>query len=261
MKIAIVSDLHVDFYINLVKWRKFPADVLVIAGDISNSPERTIRLLKEVSPHYEHIVFVDGNHEHYSNLTHGRTTEMNIHRIKELCEAEGFTNVTFLPTASLISINDYDFIGVNGWYSMDAMGDPDTNISFWQEYMHDDERCNITATGNSPRLMAARDAAKLTRRLELTRAAGRKAFIVTHTAPLRESLVWKISPVWNRANSFYMSSFLGQVLEENTDIIPYWVHGHTHYAKMYKHLNTEVIINPRGYPSENTKWTPVVLDV
>jgi predicted phosphodiesterase len=245
---------------NLVKWRKYPADVLVIAGDTANSPERTIKLLKEASPHYEHIVFVDGNHEHYSNLKHGRNPEQLLKVLQEQLEKSELENVTFLEHTS-ISIGDYDFIGVNGWYSMDALGNPDSNLEWWREFMNDDERCHITASGFSPRLMAARDAAKLARRLEVTRAAGRKAFVVTHTAPLRESLVWKMSHLWNTSNSFYMSGFLGQVLEENTDIIPYWVHGHTHYAKMYKHMDTEVIINPRGYPSENRNWTPVVLDV
>ena len=76
-----VSDLHIDYWdpkwktsfmsCGLIKnrpldWKKMKvkSDVLVVAGDVSDNLEFTIKYLKSLRKYYKKILFVDGNHEH-----------------------------------------------------------------------------------------------------------------------------------------------------------------------------------------------------
>lgn len=66
--IHLVSDLHLEFQPDggqsLVS--KLPeADVLIVAGDLSNTPT-LFGALKMLSAKYPHVVFVPGNHDWYS---------------------------------------------------------------------------------------------------------------------------------------------------------------------------------------------------
>jgi hypothetical protein len=36
----------------------------------------------------------------------------------------------------------------------------------------------------------------------------------------------------------------------------YWIAGHGHSCKRFKHNNVEVIMNPRGYGKENPEFKP-----
>lgn len=81
MNIDYVSDLHLDFYIEpegnqqnyTAKTRGFlqqllpvmPAEVLVIAGDLSHFNQQSYETLQFFSEHYKQVFFVFGNHDYY----------------------------------------------------------------------------------------------------------------------------------------------------------------------------------------------------
>ncbi len=73
----IISDLHIDHW-DVTIGVKYPcgsrihhpfkitpqSDILIVAGDISDDLELSLKYLDEVSKHYKKVLFVDGNHEH-----------------------------------------------------------------------------------------------------------------------------------------------------------------------------------------------------
>ena len=75
MKIAICSDIHLEFG-SLPLLNNAGADVLVLAGDImmakhSINLERSLnyhKFFEHVSKEFDYVIYVPGNHEHYSNL-------------------------------------------------------------------------------------------------------------------------------------------------------------------------------------------------
>lgn len=73
MKFSLISDMHVDF-----PQPKTPYDQLeqfvIVAGDTSNGLEGT-KFLQKLQRKGFDVFAVDGNHEHYSNLTQGRTQQ------------------------------------------------------------------------------------------------------------------------------------------------------------------------------------------
>ena len=73
MKFTLVSDLHIDNYPDnqQIDWhvvhRWARADILVIAGNVSDSFHCTIEEILLARQAFRHVVFVDGPCEHYSD--------------------------------------------------------------------------------------------------------------------------------------------------------------------------------------------------
>ena len=49
-------------------------------------------------------------------------------------------------------------------------------------------------------------------------------------------------------------------ISQNENIMM-WVNGHTHLSKYMDINGTACICNPRGYPNENPRWKPLVIDL
>lgn len=258
MKICFVSDLHCDVGSQpSIRWPE--ADVLVVAGDVANSIGEVEKFFRKLSraQSYEHIVYVDGNHEHYSNAPQDRTIMQTLARLAELVP-----DVVMLPLIPHIKIGSHYFIGRNGWYSMDAAGDPVANQQRWRERMNDNKWIGFDKLGIAmPWDRAKEDAEIVSERIRQVREADPEArfIIVTHTAPTRETLSQR--PEHLLDNAFYANLHMEKVLEDHGSRIDYWVHGHTHYRQMKQFGSTTMIVNPRGYPSENPSWEPIVIEV
>jgi UDP-2,3-diacylglucosamine pyrophosphatase LpxH len=120
MHFDLVSDLHENFWSpeKNLKWNGLGTSlVCVVACDISSDWNYTYEKLVEISQHYRHVIFVDGNHEHglQPNL-HQHCGEFQL-RIAE------HDNITYLHK-SVIVLDDTAFVGCNGWWTYD-FGMPD----------------------------------------------------------------------------------------------------------------------------------------
>lgn len=265
MKICFVSDLHVDHNSGRIRWKDYPADLLIVAGDTSNSIGDTITTLKRASPHYPRIIVVDGNHEHYANAKQMRFVDETIERLRELAPS----NVTFLNGDSVEKIGGFYFVGANGWFSVDCVGDPDANkATFYDNGKPPNDNYNIgfmETWGRSewfqrqPWERAEDDAANIRARIEETLLDDPEArfIVVTHTAPHRDMVGW--SPKDMMWNAFYVNSHMTRVMEDLGEHIHVWHHGHTHYRKEKTINGIYVIANPRGRYPENPGWEPVVI--
>src|SRR5690349_2043526 len=136
MKIDICSDMHIDHWWHTTKvlaldgpktvWHDGSAlyvdwawyrenvgggDVLIIAGDLSNSIEVATKSLLHASEVYRYVVYVDGNHEHYNKMPYSR----NMVDIALACAM--LPNVVFLSSDSpVFTVEHVAFVGANGWY-------------------------------------------------------------------------------------------------------------------------------------------------
>lgn len=271
MKICFVSDLHVDLMNQrYITWPE--ADLLLVAGDTANSIGDTIKFLSKVSKLgiYRDILFLDGNHEHYSNakkspLASVRPIEQTLDRLNEL-KPEGST---FLPRERAVKIGKFYFIGRCGWYSLDSAGDPAHNRARWFEGVDsggtNDNKwigfSRLTGEQPLPWELAEQHAKEIDEIITETVEADPEArFIVaTHMAPCRETLSDSVKHLLS--NPFYCNLNMTSVMERHGERIEAWHHGHTHERRDRYVNGVYVIVNPRGHPGENPSWEPVVLDL
>ena len=133
MKFDLISDFHVEMNVSFKTTRLWEqgdpihyawhndrkSDLLVVAGDSANSHEFARDVIVEASKYYEHVVFVDGNHEHYSNYQNGWTVlrDMEWFNRQFTWNDKIVDNVTYLDGNNTFKIDKTLFIGVNGWYN------------------------------------------------------------------------------------------------------------------------------------------------
>ena len=135
MRVAVISDLHIDFSDLTLPG----GDVLILSGDVMEArhfkkdmynpemvlleherkdqrPDRFFRFIEEeCSKKYREIVYVMGNHEHYSgDFAKGRQ------RFEDFCSAHAITNITLLEKDT-VRIDGYEFIGGTLWTDFNDM--------------------------------------------------------------------------------------------------------------------------------------------
>lgn len=256
MKIAIASDLHVDVGSQpSIEWPE--ADVLVIAGDTANNIGSLLKIAGQVAEKYKNVVIVDGNHEHYSNRKQHRTIDMTIENIiLQLPDNVHFLG-TKAPAKDVVVIDGYAFIGCNGWYGDNASFDG----AFWKEYMNDFNQI-FTMNGEGPATLAMEHGDHILGSVGAALVDGLIPVVVTHTSPtILQTTNKPWDPSWNRANQFYYNPFMQETLDKFGPQIPLWIHGHVHTRKATEINGCYIMCNPRGYPSENAGWTPIVMDI
>lgn len=249
MKIAITSDLHINYHDWPIDWPE--ADVLLIAGDTANDMQTSNRLWKEAAGHYRDVLVIDGNHDHWSRPEREMTVEENIQSILPHLDS----NVHFLGhhNPSMI-INGIKFIGVNGWYSADYGGDPEMARHSYSDYS-DYQRIFQGTHQTMPWYRAQDDAEMINSEL----ASGHPSVVMTHTIPHRSCV--KDGPQFAASNNFFYNSHMEKIIEGECDNLRMWVFGHTH-DRMEKTINDVLVhANPRGQRSENPRWWVTTYDV
>ena len=125
--VDIVSDLHQDYWdlrLNLrhpsgirshVPFEINPTsgtNILIVAGDISDSIGFSLDSLRLWKQHYKHILFVDGNHEHF----HIIPKMYSPHAIGREMSKPEYKDIHYLPTQPFV-LNGIAFVGVSGWWN------------------------------------------------------------------------------------------------------------------------------------------------
>lgn len=273
MRIALFSDLHLEFGSPFVPPVDLAADVIVLAGDIS-SPGRKVPAWARQTFGDRPVVYVSGNHELYGQVMHKVEREIRaeaaLHGVCYLqCGSVVIGGVRFLgctlwtdlrlPILSLHTgefrsdpdrarlealarLSDFSSIRLReavpgGW----AEGSAYTPVRFRPHHMtaiHHEQRAWLTAALAEPF-----DGPKV---------------VVTHHGPTAASVVDRYKDDW--LSPFYASELPSELFE----LPMLWVHGHTHDSLDYRVGNCRVICNPRGYPKsrlipdlfENQSWSP-----
>lgn len=254
MKYDLASDLHVDFDINDIDWaskKTHDSDIIIIAGDVSNTVEQTVDELRRISDHYKHVIFVDGNHEHYGNQLGQKT--INDTENELLDKLSKYQNIAYLHrNHPSIVIGNVAFIGCNSWYDFKFIPDINTVsqcISLYMSNSSDPKQCNFTTHPEKMAIEHAEIIANEVSHFNQNKDID-KIVIITHTSPHYLGVTWKTDRhSWNLFNGAYGNSEMEKVwIADEHNKIVHAVYGHVHdQHDFYGDNGIRFITNPRGY--------------
>jgi Icc-related predicted phosphoesterase len=232
MKLLIASDIHTDHGmsgLSAIRRNAKDADVVIVAGDIG-TPKTLYISLAELAKTNKPVVYVLGNHDHilaYSD------------EVFAICEqaAIDYPNLHLLND-SHVTIDGQRFIGSTLWYN--TTKDPTffdfayiPNFSNWYKKANRDTLDYFLET------IEPNDV------------------VITHHMPSHRS----VHPRWINSpyNRFFVCPEAEPIIEATQPKM--WIHGHTHDTVDYAYGKTRVVCNPCGYPGENPRWCPVILEI
>lgn len=259
MLVQYSSDLHIEFLTaeQIPKlFKNIGADVLVLAGDICaiNNPtdyDKFIVMLNYYTPKYEYVLMIAGNHEYYCTGTPSKDTCMDAvnRRLKALSKT--YTNYIYLncDTVTLtIKKKSYTFIGATLWTKV-CIADRLTV----QDKMNDYE-CIYTCKPSGIAKFTVADMQKLHAKhvlfikKTLSELKGKKTSVVliTHHKPVGDTT--------DEKKTVLTQAYECDITDLIVSPIKIAIYGHTH-VKYDKVINgVRYLSNPRGYPSQRTKY-------
>ena len=253
MKLAIASDLHIEF--GDITLDNPGVDLLILAGDIcmakdldkqSERGDRTRNFFQRVSVEFPQIIYVTGNHEIYS----GDFAKVHT-QIQNFLDTHSITNITLLDKQT-VDIDGYQFIGGTLWTDFNDM---DSFTMFNAERaMNDYKSVKNTNDRVSYKFLPKHALSDHRQMRDYLRAcmanykeSGRtdnKIVVITHHAPSPLSIHEKYANDDLMNGNFY--SNMDQFIMDNPQI-QLWIHGHMHDPFDYGISGTRVVCNPRGY--------------
>lgn len=255
--IRVASDLHLEGYTGKTPdWHSevfLPAhendasSVLVLAGDISSSPEQLLAFIRYVEPRFEKVFYVPGNHEYYKQNYQG----LNAYLTAEL---QG-TNVLFSGSETFCHEHDgVRFVGCTLW----GDGGPDAVSQVQvQHFLNDFRLIKFSDEGSTDaRSFKVQDMIGEFKRQKaqikqyLNSPFNGDTVLITHHLPSRRLVSKRF---WTGDGS---DGANGGFVGACDDILAYdiapkiWIHGHTHDTGDTMLWKTRIVCHPAGYRSE-----------
>lgn len=252
MKIALLSDLHLEHSYPGQYFNPGTGEILILAGDIfcahhlkKNGYLNEIyrKFIKDCADNYEHVLFVTGNHGFYGYNYEGAFKTLE----------EAFPDNFHLLENTTVKINNVNFIGFNLWtdfYKENAIEMMDAEM-----YMNDYKSIRI---GSNYRKLRAKDVLEIHRKSreyleqKLQELADEQVFVISHHAPSPQCIAPKFKT--SRCNGAFCSDFDELIL--NSPNLKNWVFGHVHTAFDFHIGHCRLTCNPRGYQGETTGFNP-----
>lgn len=252
----ICSDLHIDQWnknlyqkypcgireYNNLSWEKKDNTILIIAGDISDNIDLSIKFIDDISENYDKILFVDGNHEHVDLYPKLYSMEYINQKIKK----KENDKLIYLPCNDYI-VNDTVFIGFCGWWNYNNYDSKEIKKSLdyfknWiDNFTESDSRDFIYNVFAKSKYEYNELIFKLNK-YHLNNNIS-NIVIVTHTQP-------DISFVNLEDLGSELNTKFENITSSKFPKIKYWIFGHTHAQHNTKKNNIEYICNPRGRPED-----------
>jgi predicted phosphodiesterase len=255
MKIRVLSDLHLENDEPLaIPYAE--ADLVVLAGDIHNRAEGPRWAAGNFDTDVP-IVYVPGNHEYYDAEFGAMETALQD-------ASRSMDNVHFLNNASLTDRHGkWRVLGTTLWTDFALFGADDAQLDAAKhacsKVMLDYKGLIQLAWPDEPdgeaRDFAPDDALALHMQArawlesELAKPFAGQTIVVTHHAPMRESLAAQY------AQDVVSAGFVNHLPELVRSPVALWIHGHTHTSFDYTVNGARVVCNPRGYfDRRSAKW-------
>lgn len=244
MKVNAISDIHLEFFDKNTKLPEIgEGDVLILGGDIlcarhlskkGMSREIYLEFLKQCVSRYDNVIYLLGNHEHYS-LNYDKTIKIiREHIPKEINVLEN----------ELIKIKDWVFLCCTLW--TDFFNENPLEMMDSCRFMSDYRAIRIDSTYRKLRpedtlYFHKKSKEFLTEKVKEFK--NDKIWIATHHAPSLQSIheKYKSQPL----NGAFVSDLDNFILDNPQ--IKYFSHGHTHESFDYMIGNCRVLCNPHGY--------------
>ena len=251
MKIALGSDLHLEFGA-IELYNTEAADVLILSGDIlvakhlngvHHHDARYRKFFRECCERFPQVVYVLGNHEHYS---------YDVQKTLVYLKQELVYDNLYILENETVDILDYTFVGATVWTDMNA---EDSLTLYHVDAMMSDFRTilNGARTVNEwgkPARLTPEDTVVLHKKSMdyinhvVSEHVDKNYVVVAHHCPSFKSVHPKYAhdKIMNGAFASDLDDFIAYRPQ-----IKLWTHGHTHEPFDYMIGTTRVVCNPRGY--------------
>lgn len=272
MRIASISDLHVDHAANrgalaklAAEVRRRGADLLIVAGDVSHDDqqiEETLRSLGEAAPR---VAYLPGNHDLWSPVPEPRaredvdTWERYRDHLRRIAERAG---AHYVPARPLL-LGPVALVGTCGWYDYSfvedwvraelgdaALAEKKLGPMSWLDGV-------MTAFRGPDRALV--DDATVARQMEAelsaqlaeveARAEIEHVVVATHHQPFREVVFRTGTLPWEYFCAFMGSVGLGDVIRSGRKVRAA-VYGHSHIVGDQMIGGLRVFGTALGYPRE-----------
>ena len=123
-RIFAISDLHVDYSDNMAQMlslseSEYRNDVLIVAGDCTDSLDRLSQLFDSLQKKFQTICFVPGNHELWIKNNSFRDSIQKFHAVLELCKDFG---VKTQPHKMVGKSKNIWLVPLFSWYRLPEYG-------------------------------------------------------------------------------------------------------------------------------------------
>lgn len=277
MKIALVSDLHLEFA--QLTLPKTDAEVLLLAGDIvpiaylveqrtdaeaRSVKKRTEIFIAETLSQYKTVYHIMGNHEYYKGIWETTAEEFEDYWYKHAPQVKVLNN-------EAVELGDGLFLWGGTLWTDFAGGNP-VHMEAAKFGMNDYHLINHEDGLRPYRPYGPKDYISIKLKPEDTQEEHENAryelkeavethpdvkwIVMTHHLPSWRSIPDKFagSPLnWGYASD--LDPFI-----ETHPQIKTWVHGHTHVSQDYNIEGTRILCNPRGYANPNKPNSPENVD-
>jgi predicted phosphohydrolase len=242
-----LSDVHLEFYKHPKQIERLVASILssvsckdailLLCGDIGRLDtkydfDKYHTFLSLLTPHFNKIVLVAGNHEYYGSsisVTNDRLRSLQKDRIIVLDNDVLILQSEPRPIA---------VIGTTLWGYCETLSGKNYVNDFRHITTFRDDPNEYNRIGRNSREW-------LTENIRLY-APTHNIIVMTHHLPSYEL----IDPRY--ADEFLLNPYYAQSMDEifTTDSIRLWVYGHTHIPSVREIQGTRFVCNPFGYPDE-----------
>ena len=257
------SDIHIDHYckknINdaevfdtYIEKYLLPADILFIAGDISDNKDIFINFVSYVSSKYKYVIYTIGNHDMNvrKNSLYATIPKYYSTSLQKLADIDNalsiFPNIIRLNNSKII-----EKVPIGGTMGMCDFEYAEHGLHLgkqlalceWQTWY---DNIVWNHMNNDPISILNDEQNKLNIIVNT-----KPKIILTHFAPIEIGIQPKYAKYLTSAFFyFYAEKYL-----DNLDNDTYWICGHTHDAAKLDYVNSSgnvihILLNPIGYPSE-----------
>lgn len=252
MDLWVLSDLHLTNMDTFGDKLRIPdADLCIVAGDVSDDLEASMKWMSRVIRPRMPVLYVLGNH-----CLFGRTLNSVVDEGRQLAKRYGIIlleNDTL--TCRLDGREKVRFVGATMWTDFNLNGDRELAFEQLSESMPEYHHCQVDETGIR---MRPRDAYKLHLEsrtfIEETLATpfDGKTVLITHHCPHTSILERFRGDSLNPA----FASDISDLIDYQPDL---FIHGHTHASFDYLVGKTRILCNPRGNGGNKSfDWRKVV---
>jgi predicted phosphohydrolase len=259
-KFDLVSDLHVDRWPQELDWDALRQnDIVIVAGDVADSIERTHEELERLAKVYKTVLYIDGNHEFCEQLYKGEDDTGDFDDRLRLALSD-LPNVHFLKDG-VFTCNGLAIIGRNGHWDykgLDSVTPEEAEEAVAEKLSFPPEAAEVF------RQQAKQDAAdlrQLVRELNDDPAI-HSILVVTHTLPSRKLFPKSVTPVPAHFSNLCNSEMEGVLKEDVNHKVRLWVFGHWHGTREETIEGVRHISHPRGtYRKGKPPYAPLPLEI
>jgi predicted phosphodiesterase len=239
MRIFTVSDIHIDFdqnnrWLNTLSNLDYLDDLLILAGDISDSTPRTTNCFKQLSSKFKHVFFVPGNHDIWVRNEPHTYSFNKFFELLELAQQHGIVT-------ERMTFEDLTIVPLFSWYDL-SFGKMNRGLTTrWMDFTH----CRWPKELINP---SAQNSFFLHKNDTSKQPASETVITFSHFLPRIDLMPSFIPQKFRDIYPVLGSPLLDQQIRALNSKIH--VYGHSHVNRRTTIDGIQYINNAFGYPSE-----------